>query len=528
MKSNWIKYVFIIFVIVILIFASYIIKKDEAEKKQGQQQTTTTQENQVKEIKVGIAELDTMNPILSKNKNVQTVTKLIYEPLVNLTSDYKAEPCLAKEWAKQSDNSYLIKLRENVRWSDGQSFTADDVKFTIDRLKDSNTIYSSNVKDVTSIDVEDDYTVRINLDKEVPFFEYNLTFPILSSNYYQGEDFATTDKNKSPVGTGKFKITDVQESYITLSKNTNWWNKEKTENLEKITVNLYSSVGELYNSFKIGNLDVIATDNDNVQSYIGTIGYTPKEIKGREYTFLALNTANELLNKQEVRKALAYSIDKESITSNILNGKVYATSFPLDYGNWLYQEQDSSSGFNQEQAKQVLVDNGWAYRSGTWQKTENKKFQRIELNLLVKSSNSTQVAVAQNIREQLASQGIIINIVQAADAQYNNMINSRSYDIVLCNMTISPSPNLELFFGDNNLSNYRNEEVSNIINEVKNTTDENTLKEKYKRLIEIYKSDIPYIGLYNNKYTVAYNSELVGDLTPSWFSPFYGIEGWYK
>ena len=166
MKSNWIKYVFIIFVILILIFASYIIKKDEAEKKQGQQQTTTTQENQVKEIKVGIAELDTMNPILSKNKNVQTVTKLIYEPLVNLTSDYKAEPCLAKEWAKQSDNSYLIKLRENVRWSDGQSFTADDVKFTIDRLKDSNTIYSSNVKDVTSIDVEDDYTVRINLDKD--------------------------------------------------------------------------------------------------------------------------------------------------------------------------------------------------------------------------------------------------------------------------------------------------------------------------------------------------------------------------
>ena len=108
------------------------------------------------------------------------------------------------------------------------------------------------------------------------------------------------------------------------------------------------------------------------------------------------------------------------------------------------------------------------------------------------------------------------------------MINSKSYDIALCNMTISPSPNLELFFGDNNLSNYRNEEVSNIINEVKNTTDENTLKEKYKRLIEIYKSDIPYIGLYNNKYTVAYNSELVGDLTPSWFSPFYGIEVWYK
>ena len=54
------------------------------------------------------------------------------------------------------------------------------------------------------------------------------------------------------------------------------------------------------------------------------------------------------------------------------------------------------------------------------------------------------------------------------------------------------------------------------------------LKEKYKRLIEIYKSDVPYLSLYNNKYTIAYSSELVGDLTPNWFYLFYGIEGWYK
>ena len=59
---------------------------------------------------------------------------------------------------------------------------------------------------------------------------------------------------------------------------------------------MYSSVGELYNSFKIGNLDEVATDNDNVQEYIGSMGYTPKEVKGRNYTFLALNTSNELLS----------------------------------------------------------------------------------------------------------------------------------------------------------------------------------------------------------------------------------------
>ena len=95
-------------------------------------------------------------------------------------------------------------------------------------------------------------------------------------------------------------------------------------------------------------------------------------------------------------------------------------------------------------------------------------------------------------------------------------------------MTLSPSPNLDIFFGNNNIANYSNEEVNNLLNETKNTTDENILKEDYKRLAEIYKTDMPYISLYNNKYTIAYNSGLVGEITPNWFNQFYGIETWYK
>ena len=524
MKSNWFKYIFIIF---ILVFSIYKIRKDEGENQQ--QQTSSTEEEKIREIKLGIAQMDTMNPILSNNKNVQNITKLIYEPLVNLTSDYKAEPCLAKEWAKQSDNSYLIKLRENAKWSDGQKFNAEDVRFTIDKLKEIQSIYSYNVQNVIGIDIVDDYTVKINLNKEVPFFEYYLTFPILSKEYYEGEDFANTEKNKAPVGTGKYKISDVQSSYIDLEKNNLWWDKNTTDlSIEKVTVNLYSSVGELYNSFKIGNIDMLATTNDNLQEYIGTIGYSSKELKGREHTFLALNTGNYFLSKQEVRKAISYSIDKNNIVSSIFGNKYYTSSFPLDYGNWLCQDQDASLGYNTDQAKQILIENGWSYKNPNWQKVENGKVQKIALNLLVKASDSAKVAVADNIRTQLENQGIRINIVQASDQQYNASIAARNYDIALCGINLSLSPDLETFFGGNNLSNYSNEEVNNIINEVKNTTDENILQEKYKRLIEIYKEDIPYISLYSNKYVVAYNSGLVGDISPNWYNLFYGIEGWYK
>lgn len=453
---------------------------------------------------------------------------MIYEPLVTLTSDYQAKPCLATEWAKQSDNSYLIKLRENAKWTEGQRFTAEDVRFTIDRLKEISSIYSYNVQYVIGVDIVDDYTIKINLDREIPFYEYQLTFPILSKDYYENEDFVNTEKNSKPTSTGKYKIVEVEPSYYILEKNEGWWNKQDNLTIEKITVNLYSAIGELYNSFKIGNIDLISTTNDNLQEYIGSIGYSTKELKGREHTFLALNTQNNFLARQEVRKAIAYCLDKENIVSSVFNSKCFTSSFPLDYGNWLGQGQEASSGYNIEQGKQILTDNGWTYRSGSWQKTENYKTQRLALNLLVKANDSSKIAVAENIKQQLESQGIGINIVQASDAQYNNNINSKNYDMVLASMTLSPSPNLTTYLGDGNIANYNNEEVSNIMNEVKNTTDDNILKEKYTRLAEIYKTDVPYISLYNNKYLVAYNSGLVGEINPNWFYLYYGIEGWYK
>ena len=113
------------------------------------------------------------------------------------------------------------------------------------------------------------------------------------------------------------KDLDVQENYIVLTPNTNWWDRDTEVTLEEITVNVYDSVGELYNAFKLGNVDMVSTNNMNIQDYIGTMGYSTKEIKGREHGFLVLNTQNTLLANQEVRRAISYSIDRNHIVSNV-------------------------------------------------------------------------------------------------------------------------------------------------------------------------------------------------------------------
>lgn len=524
MKSNYFKYIFIIFAVAITIFAIVKIKKDEEKKETEVYQVKEEANEEIKEIKLGVASFDSINPILSKNKNIQDISKIIFEPLLTLTSDYKLENCLVKEWAKQNETTYLIKLKDNIKWSDGSKFTAEDVRFTIDRLKDQETIYSTNVQSVAKIETVDDTTIRIILNQEIPFFEYNLTFPILSKEYYNDKEFIP---DIVPIGTGMYKVVEVQDSALILAKNDYYAKKDKLK-LDKITISLYSSIGELYNGFKTGSIDVVSTQNSNLKEYIGTIGYVSKEMKGREHDFIAFNTQKPILSKVEVRKAISYSIDKNNIVSSIYGDNYYTSSFPLDYGNWIYQEQDTSYGYNTEQAKRILVDNGWDYKYRYWQKIENYRTQRISLNFVVKASDANRVKVGENIKQQLENQGIRINLIKANDAQYQSYIDNKNYDMILCSMNLSVSPSLTTFLGDGNLANYYNEEASDIMNEIKNLNDENKLKEKYKRLGEIYKTDMPYLSLYNNKYIVAYNQSLVGTAEPNWFNQFYNLKDWHK
>lgn len=329
MKSNFSKYIFVIIVIGLVVYSAYIIYGQKEEIQKEETIVNNIEENPIIDnIRVPIVNFDTINPIISNNQNVQDIARLIYEPLLDIDENYKIKLCLAKECSKVNQTSYVIKLKENIKWNDGNPLTAKDVQFTIDMLKDVNvkSIYAYNVQDVISVEVIDDNTVRINLDKEVPFFEYNLTFPIMSYKYFENEDFITTSKNDNPVGTGRFKVIN-ENGNIFLRKNPNWWNDEEETKLAQIQIIKYANMGEVYKAFKIGNIDLISTDSLDIENYIGTIGYNTKEYKGRELDFLAFNCNNQELSNVEVRQAISYAIDKQNIASAIYKRKILYIKF---------------------------------------------------------------------------------------------------------------------------------------------------------------------------------------------------------
>ena len=468
-----------------------------------------------------------MNPLLTGNKEILNIDRLIFEPLLTLTYDYKLENCLATEWSKISDTSYLIKLDNKKHWQDGSFVTAKDVQFTIDRLKEGQSVYSYNVEKVNGVEIIDNNTVRINLIEPVPFFEYNLTFPLLSNNYYFGEEF--NESEKTPMGTGMYKIVSIDENSVVLGKNDRWWNIDNAEfKIDTINIKIFKEMGEVYNSFKLGNIDVFTSSNNELENYIGTIGYTSHDFKGRKLDYLAFNCQNSALENIEVRQAIGYTIDKANIVSSVFNNRCFAANYPLDFGSYAYKEGEANIESNQDEAKRVLVENGWEYKYNRWQKTEDYYTKSINLSLTVNSDDDIRVETAEIIKNQLEQIGIKINVRKVSSGQYESILENKNYDMILTGVYNSYSPNLETFFGDDNLQNYENDEIKNLLNEVKNTRDENKLKEKNQRIVEIYKEELPFICLYRDKSTVAKNRKVAGDVAPNNYCSYYNLNNWTR
>ena len=532
MKNNILKYIFFIFVIAIAIITFYTINNQKQNKQNDEIIIGKKEEEEKKEqvLNVGIVGFDTINPILSNNKYVQNISKIIYEPLINIDENYELEGCIAKEWAKTSTTEYVIKLKQNVKWSNGERCTAEDVIYTINKIKEitNQNIYFYNVQNIVQAEYIDAYTIRIILDQEVPFFEYNLNFPIMSKSYFGTENFQDSVKTNLPMGTGKYTITNRQEAKIILSKNEIYWDKEnKNTQIQTIKINLYDSIGEMYNDFKLGKLDLVNTSNIDIESYIGTIGYNKVETLGREYEYLAFNMENKALSNPEVRQAINCAIDKTAINASIYNGKYMLSDFPLPNTNSLYQGNNENK-YNAEWATQILQNNGWEYKYNYWQKYVNYYTRKLNFKLVVNSSNYSRVRTAEMIKQQLEAIGIKVTIVQANDNQYNNYKAQKNYDMILCGTNIGVAPDVSRYFGDGNLANFNNEEAKTIINDLKNITDKELQKQKYKRLYEIYSTENPYISLYYSYDVTAYSKTLAGSISANWYNMFGNIETWGK
>ena len=149
-----------------------------------------------------------INPAIDEHGEINL---LLFDGLTAHDADNNVVPGLAESWdIDDASNTYTFHLREGVKWHDGEPFTAEDAKFTIEAIMnpDNESEIASNYEEVESITVEDEKTVVFKLsEKNVAFLEY-MTIGLLPKHLLEGKDMQNDEFFKKPIGTGPYKLTE--------------------------------------------------------------------------------------------------------------------------------------------------------------------------------------------------------------------------------------------------------------------------------------------------------------------------------
>lgn len=310
------------------------------------------------EITIAYAvDITNFDPIKGTTGNDHALLWPVYDTLVKFSSDMKAEPGLAKSWEIPDDKTIVLHLREGVKFQDGTPFNAEAVKFNIERTnsKDSQI---SDLKNISSVEVVDDHTVKLHLSQPDSSILLALSdrggmmvSPTAINKY--GADYS-----QHPVGAGPFKMTNhVPNGQIEYAANKDYWEKGQPY-LDKITVKVIPDANSEINALKSGQVDFVPgveaqalsslkNDPNIVLSNQNTLAHFMLYLKGNVEPF----------NNKAVRLAVLYGINREELIKAINFGQGEVADQPFPKGYWAHDDSISIK-YDPDKSKQLLKDAG--------------------------------------------------------------------------------------------------------------------------------------------------------------------------
>ena len=258
------------------------------------------------------------NPIKVSDRWGLTMTNIIYSPLIKVNGDGSKEYALAESTELAKDGlSLKVNLRKDVKWSDGQKFTADDVVFTYQtKAKKENGNFKNLWIGDKPITVEkiDDNTVVFKFPEPSAAAANNIaneTYIIPKHVYGNVSDFSVKELKETPVGTGPYKLVENKRGeYIKFEANENYYNgKPKVKN---VVLRIIKSADTTKVALQKGEVDAAyvlpAVIKDLDSKNIDTYPYSENRIG-----YLGLNTNTDELKDVKVRQAVLYALNKEDM-----------------------------------------------------------------------------------------------------------------------------------------------------------------------------------------------------------------------
>ncbi|WP_323814695.1 peptide ABC transporter substrate-binding protein [Cellvibrio sp. NN19] len=449
----------------------------------------------------------------------QRVMLSLYEGLV--AKDPKTleiVPAVADHWEVSEDNmSYLFHIRENAKWSNGDPVTAHDFvnswlrglmpalgNETVTALfvfKNAEKYYNKEIADISLLGFKavDDHHLKIELENPTPYFlqllDYLALFPVHTDNI---KKFGALDDPANPwskpenfVGNGAFTLDDwIPGRSLIVKKNPYYWDKDKVR-LNEIHFMPIEQLLVEERMFKAGHLHrtewmpyakmpAYRANNDpqyNHYPYIATY-------------FYGLNVTKPPFDDVRVRKALAYSVDRETLVASVTNGVQNATG-ALTPPNTLGYTSRAQITFNVEMARQLLADAGYP---------DGKNFPVTELTYN-NSEDHRKIAEAiqqmwkknLNINVKLKNQEWKVYLYEVKNLNYNIARLAWVGDY------IDPNTFLEMLTstsGDNK-TGWKNKRYDNLIRKAATLSNKEERYEVFQQAESLLLDEVPIIPLYN-------------------------------
>jgi peptide/nickel transport system substrate-binding protein len=287
----------------------------------------------------------------------------MYDPLIKVNPNLDLEPWLAEQWEVTEDGmEYTLYLRKDVTFHDDTPLDAEAVAFNIERLRDdqNNTRYLDDFKRyVESVEVVDEYTVRIRLKQLYVMFPRDLlafgSGHVVSPSAVRerGQDFA-----QRPVGTGPFRFQEfVQDSHLLMVRNDNYWGGKPYVDSLRVRIVPEQSVQMV--ELEAGNVHVSFSVQAKDVKRLQDAGITVVNQPVPTASWISFNLAKGPTQEFAVRRAIAMSVDRESIVRDVLLGYGQVSRGGSPKGWPRYHEDLPIDPFDPEQAKRLLDEAGW-------------------------------------------------------------------------------------------------------------------------------------------------------------------------
>jgi len=498
-----------------------------------------------------------INPILAQTNDVDLdLSYLLFSGLLRFDPEKGIVTDLADSYQISEDQKqYTFTLRQDLFWNDGEKLTANDILFTIDRIKDPQT-KSPLVFNFSGVSVEkiNDYSIKFILEEPFAPFLESLTFGILPEHIWMdipAENTNLAEYNLKPTGNGPFKIKSLV--------------KEKTGAIKSIVLeknDLYHGAKPLINqlTFKFYPTFEAAIDALNNKNIEG-ISYLPGKFKENIFNIRGLNfhqfslpqyialfinqDKNGILKDKNVRQSLAHAIDKQAIVDAVYQNAAYIIDNPILAGYIGYTTDIKKYDFNIEQAKKLLDDAGWKpadYKQEDTQEpypfqVRKKDDKYLEITLLAPNQSDFE-KTAKQIQKFCQQIGIKINLelIDANQIQ-REKIKNRDYQILLYGEILGTDPDPYPFWHSTqcqhpglNLSCFKNNDADKLLEEARKITSAEERAKKYIEFQKIIAEQVPAIFLFNTTYTYPTTKKIKGVSDHQIIIPaqrFAKIHSWY-